>query len=75
MVPVPPMIEIDHIVYSKNSGMSVGDLETVNVQGSDHFALLGTLGDRVTEAGNSSSPAPPPSFEYLCIPADNLSDC
>ena len=42
MVPVPPMIEIDHIVYSKNSGMSVGDLETVNVQGSDHFALLGT---------------------------------
>ena len=42
MVPVPPMIEIDHIVYSKNSGMSVGDLETVNVQGTDHFALLGT---------------------------------
>ena len=42
MVPVPPMIEIDHIVYSKNSGMSVGNLETVNVQGTDHFALLGT---------------------------------
>lgn len=42
MVPVPPMIEIDHIVYSKNSGMSVGGLETVNVQGTDHFALLGT---------------------------------
>lgn len=42
MVPVPPMIEIDHIVYSKNSGMSVGDLQTVDVQGTDHFALLGT---------------------------------
>lgn len=31
-----------HIVYSKNSGMSVGDLQTVDVQGTDHFALLGT---------------------------------
>lgn len=42
MIPVPPMIEIDHIVYSKNSGMSVGSLETVNVEGTDHLALLGT---------------------------------
>lgn len=42
MVPVPPMIEIDHIVYSKNSGMSVGNLETVDVEGTDHLALLGT---------------------------------
>lgn len=42
MVPVPPMIEIDHIVYSKNSGMSVGDLETAKIEGTDHLALLGT---------------------------------
>ncbi len=42
MIPVPPMIEIDHIVYSKNSGMSVGDLETAKIEGTDHFALLGT---------------------------------
>lgn len=42
LVPVPPMIEIDHIVYSKNSGMSVGGLETVKVEGTDHLALLGT---------------------------------
>ncbi|CAK7044143.1 MAG: hypothetical protein PEGG_01855 [Paraeggerthella hongkongensis] len=42
MFPVPPMIEIDHIVYSKNSGMSVGSLQTVNVSGTDHLALLGT---------------------------------
>lgn len=42
MLPVPPMIEIDHIVYSKNSGMSVGNMETVKVEGSDHLALLGT---------------------------------
>ena len=42
MLPVPPMIEIDHIVYSKNSGMSVGTIETVKVEGSDHLALLGT---------------------------------
>ncbi len=42
MVPVPPMIEIDHIVYSKNSGMSVGNLETICVEGTDHLALLGT---------------------------------
>lgn len=41
-VPVPPMIEIDHIVYSKNSGMSVGGLETMKVEGTDHLALLGT---------------------------------
>lgn len=42
MLPVPPMIEIDHIVYSKNSAMSVGDLETAKVEGTDHLALLGT---------------------------------
>lgn len=42
MLPVPPMIEIDHIVYSKNSGMSVGNMETVKVEGTDHLALLGT---------------------------------
>ena len=36
------MIEIDHIVYSKSSGIVRGLLQTVNVSGTDHLALLGT---------------------------------
>lgn len=42
-VPLPPVIEIDHIVYAKDSGLSVASLETVKITGSDHMALLGTL--------------------------------
>ncbi|MBQ6410607.1 MAG: endonuclease/exonuclease/phosphatase family protein [Atopobiaceae bacterium] len=40
---VPPLIEIDHIVYSANSGVFVGDLKTVQIAGTDHLALIGTL--------------------------------
>ena len=40
---VPPLIEIDHIVYSANSGVFVGDLKTVQITGTDHLALIGTL--------------------------------
>ena len=40
---LPPLIEIDHIVYARNSGIVVSDLETVEVGGTDHRALLGTL--------------------------------
>lgn len=40
---IPSLIEIDHIVYSKNSGLVVSDLETATVSGTDHQALLGTL--------------------------------
>ncbi len=40
---VPSLIEIDHIVYSKDSGIVVSSLETVTISGTDHQALLGTL--------------------------------
>lgn len=40
---MPALIEIDHIVYAKDSGIFVGDLETVAIDGTDHLALLGTL--------------------------------
>lgn len=40
---LPSLIEIDHIVYARNSGIVVSDLETVEVGGTDHRALLGTL--------------------------------
>lgn len=40
---IPPLIEIDHIVYSRDVGLYVGDLQTINVAGSDHLALLATL--------------------------------
>lgn len=36
-----PIAEIDHIVHDK--GVTVGDLETKFIQGSDHRALLATL--------------------------------
>lgn len=42
-VPFPSLIEIDHIIYSKNSGITVSSLETVNISGTDHMALLATL--------------------------------
>ncbi len=40
---IPSLIEIDHIVYSKGSGISVNQLATVEVAGTDHKALLATL--------------------------------
>ncbi len=40
---VPPLIEIDHFVYSKSSGIVASNLETVAVSGSDHRALIGIL--------------------------------
>lgn len=43
---VPSLIEIDHIVYSRGSGISVSELETIEVSGSDHKALLATLETR-----------------------------
>ncbi|MFT8357462.1 MAG: endonuclease/exonuclease/phosphatase family protein [Bifidobacterium aquikefiri] len=38
---IPPLIEIDHIVHT--SGVTVGDIETVQIANSDHRALLATL--------------------------------
>lgn len=40
---VPSLIEIDHIVYSNNSGITVSSLETIEIPGTDHKALLATL--------------------------------
>lgn len=40
---IPSLIEIDHIVYSRNSDIVVSSLETVSIGGTDHKALLGTL--------------------------------
>lgn len=40
---IPSLVEIDHIVYARDSGIVVSDLETVAVTGSDHQALLATL--------------------------------
>lgn len=38
---IPPLIEIDHIIHDK--GVTVADLATVEISGSDHRALLATL--------------------------------
>lgn len=40
-IPVPAAVEIDHIVHDR--GVTVGDLDTVVIPGTDHKALLGTL--------------------------------
>ena len=40
-VKVPPLVEIDHIVHDRS--ITVGNLETLDIAGSDHRALLGTL--------------------------------
>lgn len=40
---IPSLIEIDHIVYSKDSGIVVSSLETKTISGTDHKALLATL--------------------------------
>lgn len=42
-VALPSVIEIDHIVYARDSGIAVSELEAVAVPGSDHRALLGVL--------------------------------
>lgn len=41
--PVPPVVELDHILYTQDSGVVVSELATVKVSGTDHMALLGTL--------------------------------
>ena len=38
-----PLIEIDHIVYTKDVGVRAGDLKCVRIDGTDHFALVATL--------------------------------
>ena len=40
---LPSLVEIDHIVYWRGSGVQVSDLETAVVSGTDHRALLGVL--------------------------------
>lgn len=40
---IPPLVEIDHIVYSSGSGIVVSSLECAQVSGTDHLALIGTL--------------------------------
>lgn len=40
---VPSLVEIDHIVYSNNSGITVSSLETIEIPGTDHKTLLATL--------------------------------
>lgn len=42
-IALPSLIEIDHIVYARDSGLVVSGLEAVEVSGTDHRALLGTL--------------------------------
>lgn len=41
IIPMPAFAEIDHIVHDRS--VVVGDLETVTVDGTDHYALLGTM--------------------------------
>lgn len=40
---LPSVVEIDHIVYARESGITVSELETAEVSGTDHRALLGVL--------------------------------
>ena len=40
---LPSLVEIDHIVDWRGSGVQVSDLETAVVSGTDHRALLGVL--------------------------------
>lgn len=40
---LPSLIEIDHIVYTRDSGIVVSELEAVEVSGTDHRALIGVL--------------------------------
>lgn len=41
--PIPPLVELDHILYTKDSGVVVSELSTEKISGTDHMALLGTL--------------------------------
>ena len=41
VIPIPALVEIDHIVHDR--GVTVGDLETRTIPGTDHKALLGTM--------------------------------
>ena len=52
--PIPPLIEIDHIVYSRDSGIVVSELQTMEVSGTDHRALLGTLEASMTTSHDAS---------------------
>ena len=40
---LPSLIEIDHILYARDSGIVVSGLETAQISGTDHKALLGVL--------------------------------
>ena len=40
---LPSLIEIDHIIYARDSGIVVSEPETVEISGTDHKALLGVL--------------------------------
>ena len=40
---LPALIEIDHIVYTADADVFVGDLKTVKISGTDHMALIATL--------------------------------
>lgn len=42
-VELPSLVEIDHIVYARDSGITVSELEAAEVSGTDHRALLGIL--------------------------------
>lgn len=42
-IELPSLVEIDHIVYARDSGITVSELETAEVSGTDHRALLGVL--------------------------------
>ena len=46
-VPVPfPLMEIDHILYPRAGSVAVASLKTLQIAGTDHMALLGTLAAR-----------------------------
>lgn len=42
-IELPSLVEIDHIVYARDSGITVSELEATEVSGTDHRALLGVL--------------------------------
>lgn len=42
-IELPSLVEIDHIVYARDSGITVSELEAAEVSGTDHRALLGVL--------------------------------
>ena len=42
-IELPSLVEIDHIVYARDSGITVSELEAAEISGTDHRALLGVL--------------------------------